>query len=41
LSEINPEVRKGKYWLQPHWKKDYCGEVKGQIDRWLIREKNA
>lgn len=41
LSEISPEVRKGKYWLQPHWKKDYCCEVKGQIERCLIREKNA
>jgi glycosyltransferase involved in cell wall biosynthesis len=32
LREINPAVRKGKYRLQPHWKKDYCAEVRSNIE---------
>jgi glycosyltransferase involved in cell wall biosynthesis len=33
LREIDPPVRKGKYQLQPHWKKDYCNEVRCRIER--------
>ena len=41
LGEINPEVYRGKYRLRPHWKKDYCGQVKRRIDRLRLLEKNA
>jgi hypothetical protein len=38
LGEINPEVHKGKYRLQPHWKKDYCRQVKRKIERLLLEK---
>jgi len=31
LSRIAPEVKPGPYYLEPHWKKDYCQEIKQQI----------
>jgi glycosyltransferase involved in cell wall biosynthesis len=41
LREINPTVRKGRYQLRPHWKKDYCNEVKRQIERLHVSHKNT
>ena len=33
LRDINPTVAAGQYRLRPHWKKDYCAEVKRKVER--------
>ena len=33
LSSIEPRVSEGEYRLRPHWKKDYCAEVRRKVDR--------
>jgi glycosyltransferase involved in cell wall biosynthesis len=38
LRKIQPEVKRGTYKLEPHWKVDYCKEVEQQIKRMLEQQ---
>jgi glycosyltransferase involved in cell wall biosynthesis len=41
LRDINPAVSAGEFRLRPHWKKDYCAEVRRKVDRLNLLQKLA